>query len=190
VRKETLKVREEAFVCMFCDHAGHLDEFCIRRKRIEKWRHNYARNSYPNEFTDFPYHSYSHAPPHSYSCASPHISSRAFSCFSHGPDHRSNDFGSRENSFVSRRFGYDPRPHRGDHTPRRHGFPIGESYTHFEPRHLDSPHFSRCGSRPTSSKGEVQKTITTSLGCMVKCWITKIYLTNPSTEPSTSSHLM
>jgi hypothetical protein len=35
-RKETLKLREEAFVCMFCDHTGHLDEFCFRRKRIEK----------------------------------------------------------------------------------------------------------------------------------------------------------
>jgi hypothetical protein len=26
-RKETAKPREEAFVCMFCDRAGHLDEF-------------------------------------------------------------------------------------------------------------------------------------------------------------------
>jgi hypothetical protein len=30
----------------------------------------------------------------------------------------------------------------------------------------------------------------TSLGQMVKRWIPKIYLTNPSTEPSTSSHSM
>jgi hypothetical protein len=29
-RKETLKPREEAFVCMFCGRAGHLDEFCFR----------------------------------------------------------------------------------------------------------------------------------------------------------------
>jgi hypothetical protein len=29
VRKETPKSREEAFVCMFCDRAGHLDEFCF-----------------------------------------------------------------------------------------------------------------------------------------------------------------
>jgi hypothetical protein len=29
-RKETPKPRDEAFVCMFCDHAGHLDEFCFR----------------------------------------------------------------------------------------------------------------------------------------------------------------
>jgi hypothetical protein len=30
----------------------------------------------------------------------------------------------------------------------------------------------------------------TSSGRMVKCWIPKIYLTNPSTEPLTSSHSM
>jgi hypothetical protein len=28
-RKETPKPREEAFVCMFCGRAGHLDEFCF-----------------------------------------------------------------------------------------------------------------------------------------------------------------
>jgi peptidyl-tRNA hydrolase len=26
-RKETLKLREDTFICMFCDRAGHLDEF-------------------------------------------------------------------------------------------------------------------------------------------------------------------
>jgi hypothetical protein len=29
VRKETPKLREEVFVCMFCGCAGHLDEFCF-----------------------------------------------------------------------------------------------------------------------------------------------------------------
>jgi hypothetical protein len=29
VKKETPKPREEAFVCMFCDRASHLDEFCF-----------------------------------------------------------------------------------------------------------------------------------------------------------------
>jgi hypothetical protein len=29
-RKETPKPRDEAFVCMFCGRAGHLDEFCFR----------------------------------------------------------------------------------------------------------------------------------------------------------------
>jgi hypothetical protein len=29
-RKETSKLREEVFVCMFCDRAGHLDVFCFR----------------------------------------------------------------------------------------------------------------------------------------------------------------
>jgi hypothetical protein len=39
----------------------------------------------------------------------------------------------------------------------------------------------------THSNGKMQKTVKTSSGCMVKCWIPKFYLTNPSTEPSTSS---
>jgi hypothetical protein len=29
VKKETPKQREEAFICMFCGRAGHLDEFCF-----------------------------------------------------------------------------------------------------------------------------------------------------------------
>jgi hypothetical protein len=89
---------------------------------------------------------------------------------------------------VPRRFGYGPRPHRGDHPPRRHGFPARGAYSHFEPSHFDGPHFPRRGSRPTRSKGEVQRIVKTSLGRMVKCWIPKIFLTNPSTEPSTFSH--
>jgi hypothetical protein len=91
---------------------------------------------------------------------------------------------------VPRRFGYGTRLHHGDHFPPRHGFPAGGSYTHFEPRHLDGSRFPHRGSHPTGSKGEVQKTMKTSSGCLVKCWIPKIYLTNPSTEPSTSSHFM
>jgi hypothetical protein len=89
---------------------------------------------------------------------------------------------------VSRHFSYGPRPHRGDYPPRRHNFPAGRSYTHLESRHLNGPHFPHRGSRPTRSNGEVQKTVDTSSGRMVKCWIPKFYLTNPSTEPSTSSH--
>jgi hypothetical protein len=87
---------------------------------------------------------------------------------------------------VPKRFGYGPRPHRGDRFSRRPNFPAGGSYTHFEPRHLDGPRFPHHGSCPTGSKTEVQKTVKTSSGRMVKCWILKIYLTNPSTEPSTS----
>jgi hypothetical protein len=71
VRKETPKPREEAFVYMFGGRAGHLDEFCFRRKRIERRRVEYARDSYHDEFIDFPPGSYSHAPPRFYSCASP-----------------------------------------------------------------------------------------------------------------------
>jgi hypothetical protein len=38
VKREFSKPREKAFKCMFCDRAGHLDEFCFRRKRIERRR--------------------------------------------------------------------------------------------------------------------------------------------------------
>jgi hypothetical protein len=125
VRKESPKSREEAFICMFCGRAGHLNEFCFRRKRIEKRRFEYARNSYRDEFFDFP--------PRSYSRALPHTSSHTLPQFSHGSNHRSYSFGSCENHIVPRRFGYDPRPHSGDRFPRRPGFSAGASYTHFEP---------------------------------------------------------
>jgi hypothetical protein len=69
-RKET-KSREEAFMCMFYDRASHLDEFCFRRKRIERSRVEYARDSYHDEFIDFLPRSYYHVPPHFYSHASP-----------------------------------------------------------------------------------------------------------------------
>jgi hypothetical protein len=91
---------------------------------------------------------------------------------------------------VSRRFGYDPRPHRGDHFSHRPGFPAGGSRNHIEPRHLDSPHFPCRGSRPTQSSDEVQKAVKTSSSCMVKCCIPKIYVTNASMEAMTSSHPM
>jgi hypothetical protein len=91
---------------------------------------------------------------------------------------------------VPRHFGYDPHSHRGDHFPRRHSFPAGGSYTYFEPRYLDGPCFPHRGSCPTGSNGEVQEIVKTFSGRMVKCWISKIYLTNPSTESSTSSHPM
>jgi hypothetical protein len=206
VRKETPKPREEAFICMFCGRASHLDEFCFRRKRIKRRRVEYARDSYCDEFFDVPPQSYSRIPPHSYSHASSHTFSRAsprtFSHalprtsssaspqFAHGPNHRSYGFGPRENHFEPRRFGYGPRPHRGDRFPHRPGFPAGGSFPHFEPRHLDGPRFLRCGSRPTQPSGEVQRIAKTSFGRMVKCWIPKIYLTDPSTEPSTLSRPM
>jgi hypothetical protein len=182
VRKETPNSREKAFVCMFYGRAGHLDEFCFRRKKIGKRCFEYARNSYRDEFFDFL--------PLFYSRASPCTPSRALSYFSHGSNLHSYGFGSRENNFMPRCFGYGPRSHRGDRFPRRHGFPTGESHTHFEPKHLDGPHFLHFSSRPTGSKGEVQKTVKTFSCRMVKCWIPKIYLTNSSTEPSTSSRLI
>jgi hypothetical protein len=115
VRKENTKPREKAFVCMFCGRASHLDTFCFHHKRIEKMCFDYARNSYRDEFSDFL--------PRSHSRASPRTSSHALSQFSHGPNHHSYGFGSRENSFVPRCFGCGPRPHRGDHFSCRSGFP-------------------------------------------------------------------
>jgi hypothetical protein len=69
---------------------------------------------------------------------------------------------------VPRCFGYGPCSDRGDCPPHRHSFPAVGSYTRFEPRHLDSPHFPHCGSHPTRSNGEVQNIVKSS-GHMVKC---------------------
>jgi hypothetical protein len=119
-----------------------------------------------------------------------HIFSRALPQFAHGPNHHSYGFGLRENRFEPRRFGYGPRPHRGNRFPRRTGFPTGGCFPHFELRHLDGPRFPRRGSRPSRPSDEVQRIVKTSSGRMVKCWIRRIYLTNPSTEPSTFSRPM
>ncbi len=94
VKRESPKPRVEAFIFMFCGRGGHLDEFCFQRKRIERRRVEYARNSYRDEFIDFPPHSYSHVPPRSYSRASPCTFSHALPQFSYGPNHRSYGFGS------------------------------------------------------------------------------------------------
>jgi hypothetical protein len=176
-RKETPKPREEAFICMFCGCAGHLDEFCFWCKRIERRHVEYARNSYRDEFFDVPPQSYSRVLPRSYSRASPRTfsralprtSSRVLPQFTHGTNHRSYGFGPRENRFEPRRFGYGPRPRRGDRFSCRSGFPAGGSFPHFEPRHLGGTHFPHRGSRPTRSSGEVQRTVKTFSGRMVKC---------------------
>jgi hypothetical protein len=103
------------YICMFCGRVGHLGEFCFGRKRTEKRRFDYARNTYRDEFIDFL--------PHSYSRALPRTSSRALSHFSHGPNHHSYGFGSKVNNFVPRCFGYSPRPHCGDRFSHRNNFP-------------------------------------------------------------------
>jgi hypothetical protein len=183
---------------MFCGRAGHLDEFYFRWKRIGRSRVEYTRDSYRDEFIDFPSRSYSHVLPRFYSRASPRTFSRtlprtsssALPQFAHVPNHRSYGFGPRENHFETRRFGYNSRPHRGDCFPCRPGSPTGGSFPHFEPRHLDGSRFPRRGSRPTQPSGEEQRTVKTSSGRMFKCWIPKIYLTNPSTEQSTFSRPM
>jgi hypothetical protein len=198
VRKETLKPREEAFIYMFYGRVGHLDEFCFRRKRIERRRVEYASDSYHDEFFNVPHLSYSRIPPRSYSCASSRTFSRALPCtsscalpqFAHGPNHRSYGFGPRENRFEPRCFGYGSCPHRGDHFPRRSGFPAGGAHTHFESRHLDDPRFPHRGSHPTQSNGELERIVKTPSGRMIKCWILKIYFTNSSMEPSTPSRPM
>jgi hypothetical protein len=167
--KKNPEPREEAFVCMFCGRAGHLDEFGFWWKRIERRHVEYARDSYRDGFIDFPPCSYSHVPPRFYSRASPRTLSRALPQFAHGPKHHSYGFVPRENRFEPRHFGYDPRPHRGDRFPRRPSFPTGGSFPHFEPRHLDGPRFPRRGSCPTRPSGAVERTMKTSSSRMVKC---------------------
>jgi hypothetical protein len=89
---------------------------------------------------------------------------------------------------VPRCFGYGPRLYRGDRFSCRHSFLARGSRTHPEPRHLDGP--PHRDSRPTQPNGEVQRAMKASSGRIVKCWIPKIYLTNSSTEPPTSSRPM
>jgi hypothetical protein len=68
----------------------------MERRRVE-----YARDSYHDEFIDFPPRSYSHVPPRFYSRASPRTFSRALPRtssgalpqFAHGPNHSSYGFG-------------------------------------------------------------------------------------------------
>jgi hypothetical protein len=139
VKKNTLKSGEKVYICMFYGCVGHLNEFCFRRKRMEKRRVDYPRNSYHDDFIDF----------------SPHISSRAPSCFSHRPDHRSYNFGSRESGLVPRHFGIDPHSHHGVRPPCRLGFPTISVYSHLESSRFDDPCFFRYGSRHTRSNGEV-----------------------------------
>jgi hypothetical protein len=94
-------------------------------------------------------------PPRSYYRALSRTSSRVLPQFSHGSNHHSYGFGLREYCLEPRRFGYGPRPHRGDRFSHRSGFPAGGSHTHFEPRHLDDPYFLRRDSHPTWSSDVV-----------------------------------
>jgi hypothetical protein len=166
---------DSVYTCIFCGCAGHLVKFCFRHKIMEKRCVDYATNSSQNEFIDFLPRISSHTP----SRALSRTSSHTLSHFSHVPNNHLCGFGSRENHFVPRRFGYEPHPHRGDHFSHMPGFPNGGSYIHLEPRHLDGLYFPH-RSRPTRSSGEVLKTMKTSSDHMIKCWIPKIYLTNPA----------
>jgi hypothetical protein len=130
---------------------------------------------------------FTRASPRTFSRALPRTSSSALPQFAHGPNHPSYGFRPRENRFEPKCFGYGLCPHRGDRFPRRPSFPARGFFPHFELRHLDGPCFPHHSSHPTRPSGEVQRTVKTSSGRMVKCWIPKIYLPNPSTEPSTFS---
>jgi hypothetical protein len=112
---------------------------------MEKRHVDYARNSYHDEFIDFPPHFSSHAPSH----------------FSHRPNHHSYGFGSRQSGLVPGRFDVDPHYHRDVHPPCRHGFSARGVHSHFEPSHFDGPRFRRHGSRLTRSNGEVQRIVKT-----------------------------
>jgi hypothetical protein len=171
VKRESSKPREEASIYIFCGYAGHLDEFYFRRKRIERRRVNYARDSYHDELFDLPPRSYSRVLPRSYSRASSHTFSHTLPCtfsrtlpqFTYGPNHHSYSLGSRESRFVPIHFGYSTRSHHGDYFPCRPGFPTGGAHTHFELRHLYGPHFFRCGSCPTQPNGKLQRIVKTRL---------------------------
>jgi hypothetical protein len=76
-----------------CGCAGHMDEFCFQQKRIERRCVEYARDSYRDEFIDFPPHSYSHVLPRFYSRALPRTFSHALPQFAHGPNHCSYGLG-------------------------------------------------------------------------------------------------
>jgi hypothetical protein len=56
---------------------------------------------------------------------------------------------------MSRHIGYGPRPHRGDRSLRRHGFPARGAYSHFESSRFDGPCLLHRGSHHTCSNGEV-----------------------------------
>jgi hypothetical protein len=86
VKRASPKPRVEAFICIFCGHTGHLDEFSFWHKRIEKRHFEYARNSYRDKFFDFLPRCYSHA--------LLRTSSHNLPQFSHGPNHHSYGFGS------------------------------------------------------------------------------------------------
>jgi hypothetical protein len=56
---------------------------------------------------------------------------------------------------VPGRFGAVPCSYRGVHPPHMHGFLARGVYSHFEPSRFDGPRFTRRGSCPTLSNGEV-----------------------------------
>ena len=170
---------------MFCGYAGHLDDFCFRCKRLERWQREYLRNAY-HENIDFS--------PHFAPCATPRSNHHSDDYRprenGHAPprtNHHSYGYGLRENDFVSQCFSFDPRSlHHGDQYMCRHRYPSDGFYSHHEPRCFDRPCLPHCGSCSPRSSDDVHVATLTSSCCMVKCWIPKVYLTNPTTKPSIS----
>jgi hypothetical protein len=176
VRKETPKSREETFVCMFYGRAGHLDEFCFRWKRIERRHVEYARDSYHDELFIFclvlipMFHlaftlvlrlALSHA-----LCLALllvlHLSSFMDPTIAHMVLVHERTALSLDALVTAHVLIVVTVSHVGL------VYPPGGSFPHFELRHLDGPRFLRHGSRPTQPSGEVQRTVKTSSGHMVK----------------------
>ena len=137
-------------------------------KRIERKQAELTRDAFYDDFVDF----------------QPRSFSRAY----RGQGHSSYGFDSQNRGFAQQRFGAPRFPHRGERHSRGFGFHTDDFYPHnsrFESRRFDRPRFPHHGSRPMHSNDNVQRTVMTTTGHMVKCWIPKCFLTNPSTEPST-----
>ena len=153
---------------MFCGRAGRLDEFCFRCKRLERRQRKYLRDAYHEDLDFLPRFA-------SRATLRPNHRSYGYGPKENGqdpprPNHRSYGYGPRENSFVSQRFGSDPcLLHRDDRYPRRHRYPSDGFYPRSESRRFDGPRFSRRGSHFPHLSDEVQTTVLTSSGRMVKC---------------------
>ena len=44
----------EEYICRFCGHAGHVDEFCFRCKRLERRQREYLKDAYLEDLDFLP----------------------------------------------------------------------------------------------------------------------------------------
>jgi hypothetical protein len=164
---------------MFYGRAGHLVEFYFQHKRLERRRFEYARNSNRDEFFDFP----------------PRSSLVLHLALLHALF---------LSSLIDLTIAYMVLVHERttlslDALVMAHVlivviiYHIGlvflqESFTPILSWDTWTVHiFPVMVLVPLVSNGDVQKIVKTSSGLIVKCWIPKIHLTNPSTEPLTFS---